>query len=205
MSETPIEKLYSDPKAKKFVNHLIGAYLPINKAQKAWELEKDQKPKCSVCGKKLITLGEALGLLYANHKEIMADTMAKIRKELDGQEITKEDNALNKNIFRDRVLAWTGENTNTLLCADCIGDLLNMVQTGMLTGDKNLVWKVNNMRRKAIFNHFSENPHLDEQEKQTVKDIEKRVEASKEKKITIFGDLEVLQKLKAKMESEDGK
>ena len=63
MSEekTAIQKLYEDPKSKNFVNHLIGAYLPINKPTKVWEFEDKKPHKCNVCGHDLIDLGTVLG------------------------------------------------------------------------------------------------------------------------------------------------
>ena len=86
----------------------------------------------------------------------------------------------------------------------CIQDLLDLAQSGLLTGDKNIVWRVNKLRREETFDVFKESERLQPEEKKQVEEIEKRVEKSQEKKITTFGDLKVLQDLKAKMEA-DGK
>ena len=86
----------------------------------------------------------------------------------------------------------------------CIRDLLDLTQTGLLTGDKNLTWRVNKLRREETFDVFKESEKLKPEEKEQVEEIEKRGERSPDKKITTFGDLKVLQDLKAKMEA-DGK
>jgi hypothetical protein len=78
-----------------------------------------------------------------------------------------------------------------------------MVQTGLLMDDKNIVWLINRMRRTEVFDVFKNSEKLSTDDKKEVERIEKKVERSEEKKITTFGDLEVLQKLKAKMEEEE--
>ena len=203
--QNAIQKLYEDPKAKGFVNHLIGAYLPIHKPQKVWEFDKGQKAKCNVCGKELMSLGEALGRIWNASEEFKTDTIDHFRKSLKGQDISPEEHPMYKHVSKGRILAWTGEKTDTFLCMECIKDLLDLVQTGLLMGDKNLSWRINKIQREGVFNVFHESSNLNPEEKEMVKDIEKRVERSQKKKVATFGDLEVLQKLKKKMETEDGK
>ena len=92
-----------------------------------------------------------------------------------------------------------GEKTTTYLCATCIGELLQLAQNGLLMGDKNITWITNQMRRDQVFTHFKESPSLDNEEKKEVESIQKRADKRK----ATFGDLEVLQNLKAKMEAEE--
>ena len=56
------------------------------------------------------------------------------------------------------------------------------------------------MQRDQVFQQFDESPAIDDEAKEKVKEIKKRVD--KDRKITTLGDLEVLQELKKKMEGE---
>jgi len=193
---TKIHELYEDEKSKKFVNHLIKSYLPINKPQKVWEFEDKKEHSCNVCGHKLIDMGTVMGKMMSS-KEFMKDSIDQMKIRVFGEEEIKyEDIAIIKHITHGAILAWQGEKTTTYLCQPCIQDLLEMVSTKLLTGDKNIVWITNQMRRDQIFNSFKENPVLDKQEKEKVEEIKYRADKRK----ATFGDLEVLQKLKEKMD-----
>lgn len=204
MSEekSAIEKLYEDPKAKGFVNHLIGAYLPVSKPTKIWEFDKGQKHKCNVCGAKLMSISDVLGGMIKNDEKLRAEFGPFLRKQINGEEIKIEDHPMYKHVTQGRTLGWQGEKTDTTLCLNCIQDLLNMVQMGLLHGDKNINWRVNKLRREEVFDVFKSSDNLNVEEKEKVEQIEKRVERSQKKKVTTFGDLQVLQELKAKMEKE---
>jgi hypothetical protein len=201
MSEekTAIEKLYADPKAKGFVNHLISAYLPVNKPTKVFGFGDSVPHKCNVCNHDLIDVNTVM-LRMVNSKEYMTDSIEEMRKGINGEEINYEDRAVIKHITHGAILAWTGEKTTTYLCMTCIKDLLEMVTNGLLSGDKNIQWITHKMRRDEVFTHFKESPTLDSEEKEKVEKIQKVVE---KKKVITFGDLEVLQQLKAKMEKEN--
>ena len=195
-----IQELYDDPKSKGFITHLIRAYLPLYKSTKVWEFKKNQRPFCNVCNHELIGLGEVLGGMYVLDKEEMQGDFAKyIRDGLNGEKVDLKDNPMLKHL-KGRILAWTGEKTDTCLCLECIQDLIKVFQFAILDGNKHMVWLSNQMQRDQVFNVFSESTNLNEEEKDQVKDIKKKVD--KDKKITTFGDLEVLQKLKKKMENE---
>ena len=207
MSEekSAIEKLYAEPKAKGFVNHLIGSYLPISKPTKLWSWKPSARHQCNVCSKKLISIDEVLNGMIQQDEKLRAEFGPFLQKQIQGEELKVEDHPMYKHVTQGRVLAWQGEKTDTVLCVECIRDLLGMVQNGMLMGDKNITWRVNKLRREGVFDVFKNHERTDPEEREMVKDIEKRVERSKHKKVTTFGDLEVLQKLKAKMEEENGK
>jgi hypothetical protein len=201
MSEekTAIQKLYEDPKSKNFVNHLIRAYLPISKPTKVWAFEDKKPHKCNVCNHDLIDVGTVMGGIMTS-EEYMKDTIDQMRREVcDGEVIPREEKAVIKHITHGAILAWQGEKTTTYLCADCIKALLDMVTTGILMGDKNIIWLTNQMRRDQVFTHFKESTKLNDTEKEEVKAIEKKAE---KKKMT-FADLGVLQGLKEKLEAEE--
>jgi hypothetical protein len=71
-------------------------------------------------------------------------------------------------------------------------------------GDKNITYQVNKMKRTAMFDSFTSNPALNTDEIQVVEKIEKKIE-NNPKHVATFGDLEVLQQLKKKMEEEEKK
>lgn len=200
--QNAIQKLYSDPKAKGFVNHLIGAYLPIGKTEKVWNFTPQQKHRCSICGKKLFDIQTVWENMHKNDEKMRAEFHETIIKQLNGQEVKLEEHPMYKYVTQGAVQAWTGKDTNTCMCSDCVRDLLDLVQTGLLQDDKNISWMVNKMRRTEVFDVFRGSEKLSPTEKEEVNKIEKKVERS-DKKVVTFGDLEVLQKLKAKMEEEE--
>lgn len=199
--QNAVQKLYADPKAKGFVNHLISAYLPIHKATKVWTFKSGQKHKCNVCSKSLMDIQEAFNNLVKNDESLRKEFYPFMLKQINGEEVRLEEHPFYKYVTKGKVQAFTGEKTNTVLCLSCIQDLLDMVQTGLLTNDKNIAWKVNKMKRSEVFDKFKDSKNLNPDEKEQVKDIEKRVEKSQKKVVTTFGDLQVLQDLKAKMEN----
>jgi len=200
VEQKAVQKLYDDPKAKGFVNHLISAYLPIHKSNKVWNFKPGQKHKCNVCSKSLMDIQEAFNNLVKNDESLRKEFHDVIVKQMEGEAVKLEEHPFYKYVTKGKVQAWTGEKTDTVMCLDCITDLLDMVQTGLLTNDKNIAWKVNKMRRGEVFDQFKESKNLNPEEKELVQDIEKRVEKSQKKVVTTFGDLQVLQDLKAKME-----
>jgi hypothetical protein len=200
MSEkSKIRLLYEDPKSKGFVNHLIQAYLPVYKPQKVWEFEDKKPHKCNVCSHQLIDLGTVIGRMQSAGDEFMHDSIEQMRKGIEGETIPREEHAIIKHITHGAIQAWQGQKTSTYLCLDCIRELLDLVTMELLHGDKNISYQVNKNRRSEVFTHFIENPNLGAKDKEEVKEMQKRVE---KKHTATFGDLEVLQKLKEKMEKE---
>jgi hypothetical protein len=200
--QNAIQKLYAEPKAKGFVNHLIGAYLPIHKVEKVWNFKPSQKHKCNVCGRKVFDIQTVFENMQKNDEKLRAEFMPTLQKQINGEEVKLEEHPMYKYVTQGAVQAWIGQKTDTVLCLQCVTDLLEMVQEGLLSDDKNIVWLVNKMRRTEVFDTFRASDKLSPAEKEQVDQIEKKVERSPEKKITTFGDLEVLQQLKAKMEAE---
>lgn len=201
--QNAVQKLYAEPKAKGFVNHLISAYLPIHKANKVWNFKPGQKHKCNVCSRSLMDIQEAFNNLVKNDESLRKEFHEVLVKQIEGEAVKLEEHPFYKYVTKGKVQAFTGEKTDTVLCSGCIQDLLNMVQTGLLTNDKNIAWKVNKMQRSQVFDKFKDSKNLNPDEKKTVEDIEKRVERSQKKAVTSLGDFQVLQDLKAKMEQND--
>jgi len=200
--ENAIQKLYAEEKSKGFINHLIGAYLPIYKVEKVWTFKSSQRHKCNTCGTKIFDIETAFQNMKRNDEKIQAEFGETLRKQVNGEEVKLEDHPMYKYVTQGAVQAYTGQKTDTCLCHSCVEDLLDLVQTGILMNDKNLIWRVNKLQRAETFDVFKDSEKLQPEEKKQVEEIEKRVEKSQEKKITTFGDLQVLQDLKAKMESD---
>lgn len=195
-----IEKLYSEEKSKGFVNHLIHSYLPVSKVTKVWDFsDKQRTHRCSVCSHELIDVNTVMSRMSASSEELMKDFSKQVRNDINGIKTPVEDHFLVKHVTHGAIQAFTGQKTTTYLCQDCVKELLDFVSTGLITGDQNIAYQINKMRRTEMFSAFTENPALDEHEKETVKEIQKNVEQNK-KHVATFGDLEVLQNLKKKME-----
>jgi len=206
--QNAIQKLYADPKAKGFVNHLIGAYLPIHKPTKVWTFKHGQKHKCNICGTKVFDIETAFNNMKRNDEKIQAEFGETLAKQLKGEEVKIEEHPMYKYVTQGALPAWTGEKSDTVLCIHCITDLLDLVQTGMLTGDKNLTWLVNKMRREETKSTSGVSDPMfsnrtDPAEKELIKEVDKGVTKSQEKVVTTFGDLPALQALKAKLEQND--
>lgn len=204
MEKIKIELLYEDEKSRGFVNHLIHAYLPVYKATKILEFD-DKKPyhKCSICGHDLIDI-ETVFQRVQKSKEFAGEFVDQLRKDIEGKPTKYEDRFMIKHITQGAIMAWTGEKTTTHVCQQCIQDLLNMVTTGLLIGDKNISYQINKMKRTTMFNSFTESPLLNSTEIKVVEQIQKKVETNKKHTVTL-GDFGVLQQLKEKMEAEEEK
>lgn len=201
-TKTKIQELYEAEKSRGFVNHLMHAYLPIYKMTKVWQFE-DKKPvhKCSVCGRELIDI-ETVFARVQKSQEFAGEFVDEIRKDVEGKPVKFEDRFMVKHVTRGAVMAWTGEKTTSTICQQCAQDLLDLVTTGLLRDDKNITYQVNKMKRRTMFESFTSSPALNPSEVQMVQKIEKKVE-NNPKHVATFGDLEVLQQLKKKMEEEE--
>lgn len=204
MKETKIQKLYANPKARGFVNHLIKAYMPSSNITKVWEFKKGQAPKCNICSQALMSVEDSLKAFHENREVItsgMLDNMkADVQAYLDKTDAPKTENPIIKHVAKGRVLAFTGQKTDTCLCLQCSRDLLDMVQSGLLMGDSNMSYQINQIQRNQVFNRFDESTGLTKLQKDTAKEIKKRVD---KKKTATLGDLDVLQKLKEQMEQNE--
>jgi len=204
MSEekTAIQKLYDDEKSRGFVNHLIHAYLPVYKVTKVFEFEdKKQAHKCSVCSQALLDV-ETVFERVQKSKEFAGEFVDQLRKDIEGKPTKYEDRFMVKHVTQGAVLGWQGEKTTTHLCQKCIQELLDMVSTGLLMEDKNIVYQVNKMKRNTMFDSFTSSSALNSSEVKVVETIQKKVE-NNPKHVATFGDFEILQQLKEKMEKEE--
>ena len=201
VEQNAIQKLYADPKAKGFVNHLIGAYLPVHKPTKVWTFKHGQKHKCNICATKVFDIETAFNNMKRNDEKIQAEFGETLRKQLKGEEVKIEEHPMYKYVTQGALPAWTGEKSDTVLCMHCITDLLDLVTLGMMEGDKNILWMVNKLKKQDpnwLNSGFSN--RTDPVEKELVEEIDKGVQKSQEKVVTTFGDIPALQALKEKME-----
>jgi hypothetical protein len=203
-TKTKIQELYENEKSRGFVNHLIHAYLPVYKVTKIWQFE-DKSPihKCSICGQELLDVETVFERAQKSH-EFVGEFVNEIRKDVEGKPTKFEDRFMVKHITHGAIIGWTGEKTNTMLCQQCIQDLLNMVQIGILMDDKNIQYQINKMRRNTMFESFTSSSSLNSSEIKVVEKIQKKIE-NNPKHVSTFGDLEILQELKKKMEDDEKK
>jgi hypothetical protein len=81
---------------------------------------------------------------------------------------------------------------------------LNLVTNGLLMGDQNITYQINKMKRNTMFESFTSSSALNSSEIKVVEKIQKKIE-NNPKHVSTFGDLEVLQNLKKKMEEDEKK
>ena len=178
--KTKIQQIYDNPKAKGFVNHLISAYVPVNKICKVFSFEKNHNKEhiCDICKTALLSIDEVMFNMQQKRDEITKDFVQSLKDQVNGK---PSENAFAKHAANGKILAFTGKKTDTIICHSCAQDLLEMVTSNLLMGDKNIEWKLNQTRRQEMFDTFDESPSLDPEEKSRVKKIAKKVEVNKEK------------------------
>ncbi|HRT03985.1 MAG TPA: hypothetical protein P5513_08610, partial [Candidatus Diapherotrites archaeon] len=120
--QNTIERIYNNPKARGFFNHLVRSYVPISKTKKVLNFKEGEKHECSICGKKLFDIQSLFNIIKDKSDKILMDYVDFLKKQSNGDEINSDNPPIYEYIPKDSVQAWTGENTNTFLCIDCVED-----------------------------------------------------------------------------------
>lgn len=134
-----LDDMYDDEKTKKFIVHLIRAYLPLHKPHYIVDWQRGQKHKCTICKCQLISYGEFF-LKFAE-KESFQDFKEYIKAHVEAKE---HEHPFAK-LFDNKVLAFAGEKTNTCMCFNCVRELLSFTQSKVLQQDKHINWVIRNM------------------------------------------------------------
>ena len=197
-----IEEIYNskdkngNPKGKNFVTHLLRSYFPVGKTQRVIDVP-DKPMKCAITGQKLFAVGELWNEMQKPEffKSMTKSMIAKI-----DPEAPEVENPMLK-VANGRVLALTGEKTDTYLCEGAYQQLYNWMATKILTGDKHVNWVMKDMRNKQMVSYVKQT--LPEKEN---KPLVNRIEqlANHPKRATL-GDIDVLKQLKEKLEEKEKK
>jgi len=133
------------PTGRNFITHLLRAYFPKGKAQRV--LDVPEKPmKCAITGQKLFAIGELWNAMHED-KDFFKKMTKSMLIHID-PEAEKVENPL-ASVANGRVVAITGENTDTYLCQESYEALFNWYANKILSGDKHISWVVKDMRIKT--------------------------------------------------------
>jgi len=188
-----LDELYSNPKSKKFLNHLIQAYLPIDKAVKVWE-KPQSKFRCVLTNAPLISISEALAGMSS--EEFKTDFMNHLKAWANSD--SSVENPVKK-MLAGKVLGFTGEDTTTFMSQEAYQSFYDWVVNKMLHGDKHINWLIKSMRNDSFVKR-AESVANDDESKQVLATMKNNIKET-QKVTTTFGDLTALQELKAKFES----
>ena len=197
-----IEEIYQSknkegkPTGKNFITHLLRAYFPQGKAFRV--LDIPEKPmKCAITGQKLFAIGELWNEMQK--PEFFKNMTKSMLIHLD-PEAEKVESPFAK-VANGRVVALTGENTDTYLCQEAYEALFNWYANKILHGDPHINWVIKDMRKKSIIQTVRE--RLPEPEDQKKIDRAEQILKHPKRAATNLGDMAVLQELQAKLKLQE--
>lgn len=186
-----IEEIYNSEKGKNFIIHLLRSFFPVHKSTYLWDTPKDGVIKCCITGEKLSSKQMCMEMIMSDEmKDAFIDNL-KMSLINDKYEYPKE--------LKDKIypLAMTCEGSDKYLSESALKQLLVFYQNSILMGDKRIEWIANNERAKEVVKKGKDENII--QTKKEEKAVHKVIEHTK----ATFGDLQVLQDLKKKLENEE--
>jgi hypothetical protein len=181
-----IEEIYKDEKGKGFITHLLRSFLPINRS--TFMLLKDEKKKmrCSITNISLISKDEIIKFQIENHEQIF--------KNMSDRLLGKTTENVVVDNFKGKMLAVQCEKSERLLCLPAVQQLLNFASNELLKDNKHISFIIRDERSKETGVQVSS--------RKPVYTVNKPEQRPIIKATTKLGDLESLQNLKNKLESE---
>lgn len=200
-----IEEIYQrknkegKPTGKNFITHLLRAYFPMGKAYRVIDIP-EKVMRCAITGQKLFAIGELWNEIQ--NPEFFKNVTKSMISRLD-PEAEKVENPM-ANIAKGRVIALTGENTDTYLCQESYEALFNWYAKKILNGDKHISWLIKDMQIKSVIKTAREK--LPEEDQQKIDRAEHILKHPKRATMSL-GDISVLQELqeKLKLKEDNGK
>jgi len=193
-THTKLDKLYDNKKARSFLNHLVKAYVPMDKVEAVWE-KPTGKFKCALTNEPLITCDEIMELAMTH--EYQQDFLEKLKTIF--HEDTQENHPLKGSVDNKRMLGVIGENTDTYMSYPAFQDFYSWVLGKMLIGDKHINWLVGGINKE----NFIERAEKIADTPEAINSVERMKNMSMNRNVARFGDLPALQALKAKFDSEE--
>jgi hypothetical protein len=190
-----LEEMYRGEKSKKFLDHLIRAYFPVNKVEKVWDKPKGRF-KCAITNLSLVSVQEAFEV--QSSKEYFNDMMNHIKSGFSGN--TEEIEHPNIKAFGDRKMGLTSKDTDTFLAFPVYQVFYDWLVNKLFKGDKHIYWILKQIQADMFFDKVRK---VSDNKKQTENDIKKVKKVFQKRKVTTFGDLEALQRIKAELEKEE--
>ena len=143
--------LFSEDKSRKFLGHLLHAFLPHTKVVRALN---SQSP-CCLCGTPIISVTEAIlrgGVnIIENLKEQVDLEIELTEKGTSNEDITSKivqlrEEQIRKN-FGDRKLGVSTPDSNKIMCQSCYTSFYEWVMNEMINGNQFINRTVSNVRK----------------------------------------------------------
>lgn len=198
-----IEEIYNskdkdgNPKGKNFITHLLYSYFPVGKAQRV--LDVPTKPmKCSITGQKLFAIGELWNEMHSD--DFKANFLTHMRAAFSPEGTEPVDHPFKK-VANGRVVALTGEKTDTYLCQESYQALYDWYCMKILQGDGH----INSIARKIINSMKIDiiREKLPEQEDQKKIDQVAKIINKNKKASMSLGDISVLKDIHDKLKAQE--
>ncbi len=135
-TKSKLNKLWESPEYKPFVAHLLKAYLPLVNSKKLidWDqVPKNKAHRCALTSNNVVSISEIISDLNKddNHEIMM--------RYMDGNFMLKQDKMENPfgERYENKILAYTGTNTDTVLCLEALYSLNDWATEMILEGKVN--------------------------------------------------------------------
>jgi len=138
---TDLFKAWENPKTKKFIIHLIHAYVPVDNIHKVFDFETDN-PKCCITGTSLIGVSGVLEKTI-NNPEFQTAFIDNIKKLANEETIAVSPI---RQVLGDKVQGFSGKDTNTYMCAEGIQKFYEFVEMMIVNHDKIINGIINDKR-----------------------------------------------------------
>jgi hypothetical protein len=147
MSKTTIheklDNMLSDKKTRNFLNHLVRAYIPVNKVEKVFDTPKGIF-KCVLTNEELFSMQEVLEGIHT--EEFKENFMTHLRSMF---EEGNSEHPLVK-LIGDKKMGITGKDTTTYMSPQSFQEFYDWVITKAMIGDKHINWLLGDVRRETF-------------------------------------------------------
>ena len=158
MSDNKFFELYAQNKTRNFDLHLVRAYLPVSKITKLWDTLKDpNKMVCCCCKHPLAAIDEIYEKTIAD-QDVMEKQFKWFMDRMLNPEAHKDDTRMDSpsiQAIEGKIQAFTGENTETVMCLDCLQKLVAFTQDKLMREDKQITFAI----RREMVKDFPEISH----------------------------------------------
>jgi len=136
-----LDKMLADHKSKKFLNHLVRAYMPVTNVEKVWDTPTGDF-KCVLTREPLFSLQDILkGIQTEEYKVVL---MNNLKTMFD--ENAKTSNSIIE-IIGDKKMGLSGKDTTTFMTVEAFQSFYDWVITKVLKNDKHINWLVKDINR----------------------------------------------------------
>lgn len=200
-----LKRKYEDQKSKKFVEHLIKSFLPINPLNRIYEFGNDTDKSCCLSGFRLASIKEMIEAAkksgvdeqYINNMDILCseegDEAYSLAIDNYNNSCKDKKKRIYKNI-RDKDYAFTSDSSSRVLSTEGILALESFAEEEIKSGNKSIKFLLN--RNKKVSNNTRPDKKIPTPKPQ------RKVE-SKKSSVNQFSAFDELVELKKKLEGKN--